>query len=548
LNVEGFFSGGQSNTAADITSSTAGTHYRSVSGSSGIFTVSPDGQLTAKGPGTDTVVVTNGQLSIKVPVEVNGNFTGSVLYSNTIDFPAIDDKTIGDQPFALAASASDGNSANFTLVSGNAVVNNGIVTITGPGPVTIKASDSGNAYFAAAPDALQTFCVSPGQANSIIGDTVTCTSQKAYHIASAPGVTYQWQVSEGGIVNASDSTALITWTTDGKHTVMVTPAGGTCLGQPAQLSVVVTTLPQVPLSKAGTIKECQGKTVLLTVPVSTGQVQWYLDSTVIPGAKADSMVVSKDGNYFARITYSDGCVASSDSAIVTIDSLPPPSVTIMDSTSSCRDTTTMQSSLAAAYQWYLDTTAIPGATSRSFRTINPGQYSVEVANAAGCKARSSNVTITAGHLQLKPTIHFINGALASDSLQGNQWFLNDTLLSQVTEQQWTPTVPGSYTLQITVDGCKSEMSDPYIVPKSQIRDPAVRLFPNPMYNELTILNSGLGQIQLQLYDVNGKVVLTAEVGFGTKAIDVHRLPRGVYFARITDEKTGKTTKGTFIKL
>lgn len=69
--------------------------------------------------------------------------------AQTIDFPAIANKTVVDLPFTISASASSGLPVEFTVVSGPATIENARVTITGAGTVTIRASQPGNDEFGA---------------------------------------------------------------------------------------------------------------------------------------------------------------------------------------------------------------------------------------------------------------------------------------------------------------------------------------------------------------------------------------------------------------
>jgi hypothetical protein len=61
----------------------------------------------------------------------------------TIDFPEIPDKTTRSVPFAISATASSELPVSFTI-DGPATLDDGIVTITGAGTVSIQASQDGN--------------------------------------------------------------------------------------------------------------------------------------------------------------------------------------------------------------------------------------------------------------------------------------------------------------------------------------------------------------------------------------------------------------------
>lgn len=82
-----------------------------------------------------------------------GSYTGqwSITKANqSISFGALSNKTFGDSPFSISATASSGLSVSFSVISGPATISGNTVTITGAGTVTIRASQSGNGNYNAA--------------------------------------------------------------------------------------------------------------------------------------------------------------------------------------------------------------------------------------------------------------------------------------------------------------------------------------------------------------------------------------------------------------
>ena len=79
--------------------------------------------------------------------------------SQTITFAALPDRTFGDAPFALTATASSGLGVSFSVLSGPATLDGNQLSITGVGEVTVRASQAGNANFLAAANVDRTFTV-----------------------------------------------------------------------------------------------------------------------------------------------------------------------------------------------------------------------------------------------------------------------------------------------------------------------------------------------------------------------------------------------------
>ena len=83
------------------------------------------------------------------------------LAPQTISFPTIADRLVSSPPFTLAASVPSGLPVTFSLISGPTTLNGSTLTLTGsPGTVIVRASQGGNATYAAAPPVDRSFMVS----------------------------------------------------------------------------------------------------------------------------------------------------------------------------------------------------------------------------------------------------------------------------------------------------------------------------------------------------------------------------------------------------
>ena len=87
--------------------------------------------------------------------------------SQTITFGALNDRTLGDPPFALNATASSGLAVSFTSQTpATCTVSDTTVTLMAVGTCTIRASQAGDAAFQPAPNVEQAFAVrSPNKQN-----------------------------------------------------------------------------------------------------------------------------------------------------------------------------------------------------------------------------------------------------------------------------------------------------------------------------------------------------------------------------------------------
>ncbi|HEY0109905.1 MAG TPA: CARDB domain-containing protein, partial [Fibrella sp.] len=123
--------------------------------------------------------------------------------------------------FALDAVASSGLAVSYQVVSGPATVSGSVLRMTGVGPVQVKARQTGNANFNAAPEVIQSFCIGIRAVEPIKGSATVCIGTLKFTTKKITGAIYQWSLSSGGTLTQSSDTAIVAWTTGGIHTLSV---------------------------------------------------------------------------------------------------------------------------------------------------------------------------------------------------------------------------------------------------------------------------------------------------------------------------------------
>lgn len=143
-----------------LTASSSSSLTVSYTVTSGPATVSGS-TVTLTGGGSVTIEATqagNGTYAAATPV--SRTFAVSLL-AQTITFPSIPNHSSIDAPFAFTpATSTSGLTVSYTLISGPATLSGTTVTITGPGVVTIQATQAGNGSYAAAPPVSRSFGIS----------------------------------------------------------------------------------------------------------------------------------------------------------------------------------------------------------------------------------------------------------------------------------------------------------------------------------------------------------------------------------------------------
>jgi hypothetical protein len=89
--------------------------------------------------------------------------------SQSINFGSISSQLMTNSPLTVSASATSGLTVGFAIFSGPATISGNAVTFTGPGTVTVRATQGGNTYYAAAPAVDQSFTVSKAGASVNLG-------------------------------------------------------------------------------------------------------------------------------------------------------------------------------------------------------------------------------------------------------------------------------------------------------------------------------------------------------------------------------------------
>ncbi|MCX6953098.1 MAG: immunoglobulin domain-containing protein, partial [Verrucomicrobia bacterium] len=126
------------------------------------------------GPGPVSIRASQAGNDNYLPASADRGFTGvETRTPQTIAFAALPNRKVNDGALSLSATASSGLPVSFS-VSGPAALSGGTtLTLTGiAGVVTVKASQAGNATFAAAPDVTRSFVVVDPAPSIFFGDLV----------------------------------------------------------------------------------------------------------------------------------------------------------------------------------------------------------------------------------------------------------------------------------------------------------------------------------------------------------------------------------------
>ena len=437
-------------------------------------------------------------------VLLNGNSGAGLLYQWSDGSGAI----AGATNSSYIATATD----NYTLV-----VYNGVGCSASSAPVVVTVDDP-------------TATISVGG----FGSTTICgTGSITMSANTGTGYNYQWQASGTNIPGATGST--YSATAAGDYDVVVTNGTG-CSATSAVTTVSVSPLPSAVLSITGSLTFCDGGSVTLGVPSATGNTyQWYSASGILWGAISNTFTTSSADDYWVEVANASGCSATSATATVVVNALPPATVAAGGSTLFCSGgSVTLDAPVGTYdYQWYNGATALAGATNANYTASATGNYTVKVTDlATGCSATSTTgVGVTVVPMPvivpLTPTAYCWGGnALLSTSVAGlgssitYQWYKDGTPIVGGSGSTYNATTPGMYSADITVVGsCTFTVA-------------AVAVTENPLPNPVVTFDGTL--FHAQTYYVSYQWYKDAAMIPGATASVTAPIGNGDYKVAVTD--------------
>src|SRR5207248_2213343 len=129
---------------------------------------------------------------------------------------------------------------------------------------------------------------------------------------------------------------------------------GPCVSAPSPAATVtVNPLPVATITPSPTASFCIGGSVLLTGNAGVGLTyQWYLNAGIIPGATSSTYTATAAGSYTLVVTVTaTGCVKTSAATVVTVNPLPPVSISPATATICAGQNIALTAGGASTYSW-----------------------------------------------------------------------------------------------------------------------------------------------------------------------------------------------------
>jgi hypothetical protein len=331
-------------------------------------------------------------------------------------------------------------------------------------------------------------------------------------LAGSGAETYSWDNSVTDSVNFAPVSSM-------NYIVTGTDSIG-CIGMDTVLVVVTS-----PTVNAGTdFGVCIGNSTVL----SASGADTYVWNNSVTDSVSFAPVSSM--NYIVTGTDFNGCT-DTDTVFVEIYSLPVVSAGT-DQTICFKSLTTLNGSGADIYMW---TNGVGNGT--PFSPANSASYSVWGVDAHGCMD-SDTVMVTVEFVDV--TISTVGITLVANQTGGltYKWIdcTNNQVIPGAISQIFTPTQNGQYAVIVSNGTCSDTSNCTNVVSLGIVENDfsqAISIFPNPNNGTFTI--SAVENSELEITDINGRVIKHMMLTKAETEIELSNEKNGVYFVKFTKD-------------
>jgi len=368
----------------------------------------------------------------------------------------------------LTSSSASGNqwSLNGSPI-GAATGQNYVASASGN--YTVVVTTSGCPSAASAPTSVTVNPTPVITVGTVTNPSACATTTGSIQVNGSTTGVVSWTGTASGNSGSVTLPYVITGLAAGTYNIIITV--NSCTSNTLVQGLTDPSAPAAPsVSASGATTFCSGGSVTLTSSSSTGN-QWSLNGTPIGGATGQTYVASASGNYTV-VVISGGCTSSA-SPTTTVTVNPTPSITLgtVTNPSACSTATgsiQVNGSSTGIVSWTGTASGNSGTVTLPYviSGLSAGTYSISL-NDGTCTsnvlvqgltdpaAPSTPTTSTSGS-----TTFCAGGSvtLTSSSATGNQWLLNGAPIAGATNQTYSATASGDYTVTISSGGCTSSQS------------------------------------------------------------------------------------------
>jgi hypothetical protein len=492
----------------------------------GVFTSLPAGSYTVKAKNAD------GCISLA---------SSTLMINDQPATPVTPTVSVTAQPTCSVATGTITVTSNltgltFSIDGINFINSTGVFTGLSTGNYTVTAKNEAG-------------CISTTSSSVTINPAVGAPAKPTVSVTAQPTCsestgTISVTSSIAGLsfsINGSDftnTTGVFTGLAAGNYTVIAKNEEG-CVS--ASSSITINTqpaTPETPVASATAQPTCSTATGTITVSSSITGLSFSINGSDFTNTTGVFTGLAT-GDYTVTAKNAAGCVSTASSTI-TINAQPVvPSVSTPSVALCVGATMTLSPSTAGAWISNTPGVATINATSGLVTAVSAGTVTFTFTlTASGCSATTATVTVSP--TPEKPVITASNVStesptLTSSSNTGNQWFKDNVAIAAATNKTLTVSASGSYSVQVTTNGCVSAVSEPVAIVITGIEQRIISnrsaIYPNPAKENIQIDWSDFAsgaEIEVKIYDQVGRLIITKAMAASDNSLDVRSLEQGPY--------------------
>lgn len=188
--------------------------------------------------------------------------------------------------------------------------------------------------------------------------------------------SWQWSFQGASISSSTVQNPVVTFNSPGTYTASLIASNA---NGPSTAYVTTITVNGPPTASVNSPTVCGNQTGIITVTTNANSVVWS------NSASGNVLSVNPGVTTVYGYTASIGACATTGAATLFVSSAPATPNVLVNGNILTSSTT------APLYQWYLNGSPIPGATSQTYQATASGWYSIWVDNGVGCLSSSSSV-------------------------------------------------------------------------------------------------------------------------------------------------------------
>jgi PKD repeat protein len=196
--------------------------------------------------------------------------------------------------------------------------------------------------------------------------------------------SWSWSFPGGAPATSTVQNPSVTYAAAGVYTVTLTSTNANGPSTPYTTTIMVNNTPTFSVINPSV---CAGTNTNIPVTTNASNVSW---STGYNGMTLNLPSASTSSVYSYTVSLG-ACTVASTASLTVFPNPPIPTISV--------NGMSLTTNSSVTYQWYLNGSPIPGATSQDYLPTSDGWYSVDVTNSFGCVNSAGAVYITVTDLK-----------------------------------------------------------------------------------------------------------------------------------------------------